>query len=393
MGMDLEQSDNYNSEDSPLIEASEEIQANQSIYNEYFTEDFAKLLSDKVLSLLSDIYFRTEFVGFDDTFPERNNPNHPIIYICNHSGMSFPWDAMILMSMYFKKTGYQLNKAFRGISAPILSQSVLMNPFMIPNLWKRAGGIDATFLNFETMMHYKDAQILIYPEGVAGIGKGFNNRYKLQRFSSSFIYNCIKYKTKILGTVTVNGEYLNPWAYSSKWVNRFVNKLGIPFFPLTIITPFLLIFPWMFYMGFPAKLTYVRCREIFPHELTSKNINDLSREELRAIAEKCRVLLQEDLDNAVKNYGQSPYQFKEFFKSIIDNWKLFPYTIPPAWPLLFYEFDRIQKVYEATGEIEEMQLGWGSTLRIIFRNPILLCYYIPILGWIPLLIKGYTKVD
>jgi hypothetical protein len=116
-----------------------------------------------------------------------------------------------------------------------------MNPFTIPNLWKRVGGIDATFLNFETMMYYKDHNILVYPEGVPGIGKGFDKKYQLQEFKTSFLRMSVKYKTDIIGISTINGEYINPWAYSSKFINRMMNKIGIPFLPLGFITPFILI--------------------------------------------------------------------------------------------------------------------------------------------------------
>jgi hypothetical protein len=38
-----------------------------------------------------------------------------------------------------------------------------------------------------------------------------------------------------------------------------------------------------------------------------------------------------------------------------------------------------------------MRIRWGTGLLWLLRNPIALCYYIPIIGWIPLAIKGYSK--
>ena len=81
-------------------------------------------------------------------------------------------------------------------------------------------------------MQYNDSNILIYPEGVPGIGKGFNNKYQLQRFSTSFIRMAIKYKTDIIPISTINAEYINPWSYNIGWITKLVNKIGMPFFKL-----------------------------------------------------------------------------------------------------------------------------------------------------------------
>jgi hypothetical protein len=33
----------------------------------------------------------------------------------------------------------------------------------------------------------------------------------------------------------------------------------------------------------------------------------------------------------------------------------------------------------------------GTWLRMLWRNPITLAYFVPVLGWIPLAIKGYRN--
>ncbi len=370
---------------------TEELKQNQKIYDDYLDMEFGQFLSEEITEFLAKYYFRAELIGFDGKMPERENPERPIIYISNHSGMAFPWDGMIMSTLFFQRENYTFDKAFRPVVAPILSQSLLMNPYMIPHLWRRVGAIDATFKNLETMMHYQGGNIMIYPEGVPGIGKGFNNKYKLQRFSSSFVYNSIKYKTNVIGIVTVNGEYLNPYSYSVKWIDRLVKKVGVPFFPMGFLTPFLLLVPWIFYMAYPAKLKFVRCRALKPYEMTDKSIEELSKEDLRAIAEECRKQMQEDLDKAIEIHGKDPFEWKEHFQILKKNWRLFPFTVPLGWPLLFAEFENKYKHFQKTGEKKSLDLGFGSVLRILFQNPITICYYIPILGWIPLLIKGFRK--
>ena len=203
------QSQNKRISDSELLQL---VAANKKIYWEHYDPVFLRNLIDQVMAVVDETYFRSRFVGFSE-LPQRNNPKRPLIYAGNHTGMSFPWDAMIFVGGFFKKHGYDTSKSLRALTAPMLSKTALMNPFLMKDVWKKAGGIDANTLNFETMMEYQDSDLLIYPEGVPGIGKGFNKRYQLQRFSTSFLRMSIKYKTDIIPFATINGEYINPYSY------------------------------------------------------------------------------------------------------------------------------------------------------------------------------------
>ncbi len=370
----------------PLPEHLERIYLNKKIYHEYFDVSFCKSLANPVLDLLDDVYFRTELIGFDEPI-ERNHPDHPVILASNHSGMSFPWDAMMFIVKMFRENDYDHTKTPRALVAPMLSMTTLMNPYQIQNAWKKAGGIDATFLNFETMMQYPHSNLLLYPEGVPGIGKGFNRKYQLQKFATSFIRMSLKYKTDIVPYATVNAEYLNPYTYSFDWINNLVKKIGIPFFPIGIIIIPLLLFPWIFYMGFPAKLIFVRGKRIRPYEWLEKPYEETTEEEIYEIRQKIHQQMQEELDEAVEQYGQQPFKWGEFWRLAWKNISKFPYYTPLGWPFLFEDFKR---QYNKNPEKPvEMYLGWGAIFRFIFRNPITIAYFIPLLGWIPLLIRGY----
>lgn len=361
------------------------IEENKRIFDSKFDAEYMRGLNHEIVEMLN-WYFRPVFVGFDE-MPERNNPDHPIIYACNHSGMAFPWDAMIFGAGLFEKHKYELNKLFRALAAPMLSASDLMNPFLLTDLWKRVGAIDATGLNFETMMHYKDSNVLIYPEGVPGIGKGFNRKYQLQTFSTSMIRMSIKYKTDIYGVSCINGEYINPLSYTSRRLNKLVNKIGVPYLPVALQTPLLLVQPWLFYYAFPAKLTYVLGRKYSPYEMVDKRpIEEVSQEEIQAIRDHVQAEMQKDLDKGVEEYGKKPYQWGEFLKSLLKHWWDLPYWTPIGWPAMFTEYDRRYQNGERTPK--GVTRGWFRFWRIAFKNPIVFAYYIPILGWIPILIKG-----
>ena len=360
------------------------IEENKKIYNEHFDLVFMRSLCQEVIDMLK-IYFRPVYVGFDE-MPERNNPDHPIIFACNHSGMAFPWDAIVFATGVLQKHDYQMKKLFRPLAAPMLSASKLMNPFLLTDIWKRVGAIDATGLNFETMMQYQDSNILIYPEGVPGIGKGFNNKYKLQTFSTSMIRMAIKYKTDIVGISCVNGEYINPGSYSIKAVNKIIQAIGIPFLPVAIITPLLLVQPWLFYYAWPAKLTYVMGNRYSPWKMTDKSWEEITQEDVKKIRDEIQADMQTELDHGVKKYGKKPYKWGEHFRNIFKHWRSLPYWTPVGWPALFSEYDR--RYYQDRELPTRITRGLFRFWYIVWKNPIVIAYFIPIIGWIPILYRG-----
>ena len=366
-------------------ELAEAIAANQAVIHQHFDLDFMRSLNHELVPLLNT-YFRPEFVGFDD-MPERAASDRPLIFACNHSGMAFPWDAIIFGSGLFAKHDYDMGKLFRPLAAPMLSASNLMNPFLLRDLWKRVGAVDATGLNFETLMNQSESNILVYPEGVPGIGKGFNRRYQLQTFSTSMIRMAIKYRTDIVAVSCINGEWINPFSYTSRWLNRQVNKIGIPYLPVALQTPLLLVQPWLFYYALPAKLTYVRGPRFSPSEMVAgKDIDDCSVEEIRRVRDAIQTAMQAELDAQVQRHGRSPYRMGEFLRHLAKHWRDLPYWTPIGWPSLFTEFDR--RYYSEPEPPQGIIRGWFRFWRIIWQNPIVLAYFTPVLGWIPIFLKG-----
>ena len=366
------------------------IVANQHIYDDYFREEFTQTLDENILQLLDRVWFRSELVGFDE-YPQRNNPDRPLIFASNHSGMAFPWDAIVALSHLWRHllaTKGNLSDLPRPLSAPLLSQTTLMNPYLVREFWKKCGSVDATTLNFETMMYYQDHNLMLYPEGVPGIGKGFNRKYQFQRLATSMVRLALQHGTDIMPFYTINAEYLNPYAYSFEPINRLTKKIGIPFLPLTLLLLLVLIQPWAFYLALPAKLTFVMGTRIRPSDLTSKTVDELTRDEYLALSEQIRQRMQAEMDAAVLAHGQQPYRWAELWQRIRENWRFFPFFLPFAWPAMFTEFERLY-VHEGRRHFR-MQLDKpGAWLKMMWRNPITLAYFIPLIGWIPLAIKGY----
>lgn len=360
------------------------LRENQKIYTQFLDLRFTHDLVKNVLEPIDECYFRSRFIGFEP-LPERNNPARPLIYASNHSGMAFPWDGIMFTMGLFKRSNYSLGRAVRVLTSPMLSHSTLMNPFLVENFWKKVGSVDATTKNFETMMHYQDSEVLVYPEGVPGIGKGFDKRYTLQRFATSFVRMSLKYKTDIIPFATVNGEYINPYVYHWEKLNRLANKVGIPFLPVGFMTLLIPFQPWLFYFGFPAKLTYVMGQRIKPYEMIDKPLERITEEELRALTDAIKKQMQEELAHAVQRYGSEPYSAKEFVANCRKNAKRFPYFLPFFWPSLFAECAFLSR----DGNAHELKIDLLSGVRAFRHSPLALAFFLPLLGWIPILWRGW----
>ncbi len=364
------------------------IEKNKGIYTRWFDPGYASSVQRNLGEGLDRNYFRLRWVGFDD-MPQRNNPERPLIYFGNHSGMTFPWDALMLSSGMLKRVGFRFEHLWRPLVAPQLNKILLMNAFLIRDFWRRCGGVDATTLNFETMMQYQDSNLFIYPEGIGGISKGFNHRYEVQRFATSFVRMSLKYKTDIIPISTVNGEYINPHSYNFAWVNRLSSKIGIPFLPITWLLVLLPLFPWLFYFAFPAKLTFVRGTRMSPWQWIDKPFEQISQKEIEDITERVRSQFQADLTKAVGEYGKEPYEGWRLLKLNVKNWSQLAFFHSPGWPLLFAEHERLYN--KSGGQPFHLHTGPFSLIKALIMNPSTWAFFIPVIGWIPILIRGYRK--
>lgn len=373
-------------------ELLELIKKNKGIVSQYYDVEYVESLIKHLFDGLIKNYYRPEFIGFDE-YPQRNNPDVPLMFVSNHSGMAFPWDAMVFGSGLYQICKAKNEKQIKALTAPMLSETNLMNPYMIPDFWKKVGGIDATSLNFETMMHQKEHDILIYPEGVPGIGKGFDKRYQLQRFSTSFVRMALKYKTDIIPVFSINGEHINPYSYRSKTINNIIQKIGIPYLPVGILTLLIPIFPWLFYFGMPAKFYFVKGTRIRLSDILDyDNFEELTEAQIKQVRDEIHRQMQLDIDNAAAKYAQQPYQWKDLFKKWKANFSRFWFFFPPTWHFAFAEHERQYNLYLTKKRPILMKKGFWAIFPWVFNNAFSLFYYLPILGFIPLAFRGYSEI-
>ena len=351
--------------------------------DQYYDPEYARSICMNVLDFLDKYYFRARMVGFD-SLPHTETDGTPLIYAGNHSGMAFPWDALVFASTIFRRQGYSEKHPVRALVAPALSRMRVLHPFFLDNFWHRIGGVDATLHNFDALVDRPNQAVIVYPEGIEGIGKGFDHRYQLQRFSNSMIRMALKYRTDIVPVLTINGEYINPYGYRVDLINQIAQQIGIPFVPVGPLTTLVGLFPWSFYFGLPARLTYVKGRRIRIDELTDQSYEKISQKEMRRLREVVQKHFQDELNEAVSNYGNDPYELDELKELWWENRDKLAYILPTGWPLLFQEHERL---FIASKDKKSVKMDHGNLAYAyaLFRNPGVLAYHMPGLGWPALL--------
>ncbi len=312
-------------------------------------------------------YFRTRLIG-----AERLPKDGPVILAGNHSGSSFPYDGMALDGMLWHRDGMRPEAKCRSVYAKMLSVTWWMRPFGIDNFWRRCGGVDMTFDNFDRLLARGD-RILYYPEGVPGIGKGFAKRYQLQRFSSSFATLATRHRAPVVPIYVINAEWVIPFSFMIRPLDRLLDRLfKVPFLPLPA-GPLAVIFPFLWYLALPARMIFVVGKPIDVAERArAAGVADLpedDRERGRAVAENIRRGMQERLTALVERYGQRPYQFRSLWREIKRRgWRWLGIT-PWAWVLGFPRLDRDRHRPPARNRLHALLRDWD-----------LLLYYLP-LGW------------
>ena len=99
--------------------------------------------------------------------------------------------------------------------------------------------------------------------------------------------------------------------------------------------------------------------------------------------------MKNDLDMAVEKYGKRPYHFRGFFKLIFKKPFKIPYILPSGWPLMMLEHER--QFLRGDGKPVKMNFSFFSMFIWLFKTPHSIFFYIPVLGWIPLIIRMLKK--
>ncbi len=154
------------------------------------------------------------------------------LIVANHSG-TVPYDGAMI------KTAI-LNEHSKRHDARFLVEDFVYHMPMLGTLMYRIGGVRACQENAERLLNAGHL-VVVFPEGVKGIGKYYSERYKLQRFGrGGFVKLCIKTQTPLIPVAVVGAEEIHPILFKS---NILAKTIGVPYIP---ITP---TFPWLGLLG------------------------------------------------------------------------------------------------------------------------------------------------
>lgn len=340
---------------------------------EPFDPGYARAAVEQVMAAPVDHWFRARLVG-----TENLPADGPCILAANHSGNALPYDAMVLDAHLWRHHGYDPAAKARAVFEKELTLAWWMRPYGIDDFWRRGGGVDMTFDNFDRLLTRGDT-VLYFPEGVPGIGKGFNHRYELQRFSSSFVTLAARHRAPVCPLYIVNAEWLVPFGYTFKSLDRLLEKLfHVPFLPFPY-GPVAALWPWVWYLAFPAQLTFVIGKPIDMRARTdAAGITDLQTPDLaavRRVAAEVRDEMQAELTRLVAEYGQRPWDFRGLWASLKEAKRrgVLGRTIPTGWPAAWSVFQRNFGRPPARNRLHAILRDWD-----------LIGFYLPFVGW-PLL--------
>lgn len=344
--------------------------AEQLPYYDPFDPDYVESLLEEVFDPMVRHYFRSRLVGV-----ENIPAGGPAVLAANHSGNSFPYDGMVFDGMNWHREGYPRQGKLRGVFEKELTTSWWMRPFGVENFWRRGGGVDMTFDNFDRLLE-RGERVLYFPEGVPGIGKGFFRRYQLQRFSSSFVTLADRHRAPVIPVYIVNAEWTIPFCFTIPWLDRLVQKVaGVPFLPLPL-APLGIVFPLFWYLALPVQMVFVVGEPLDVAAFVARSREEHTgleeREVMRRAADSIRRHMQDALDVHVERYGQKPFGARSLWKHWRENWRQLHRILPLGWPVAFLRHDRDRKRPPARNRLHAFLRDWD-----------LIGFYLPF-GW-PLL--------
>ncbi len=184
---------------------------------------------------LYDHYFRVESIGAEK-IPSRG----PAILAANHAGM-LPLDGLMLYLDVLRRTEPP------RLVRPVADWFVPLLP-LVSTIYARGGVVSGSRRNVARLLESGEL-IELFPEGVAGIGKPFSERYHLQGWTVGHAELAIRHRVPVVPVGIIGSE--------EQWIEilrlRRFHLFGAPYLPVPL---FLLPLPvrYHIYYGEPLVL-------------------------------------------------------------------------------------------------------------------------------------------
>ncbi len=176
-----------------------------------------------IVEFLYRSYFRTTVEGIDNVPAEGR-----CIVVANHSG-ALPLDGLMLRAAL--RIEHKQKRDLRWLAEDFVYYLPFAGVFM-----NRVGAVRACPENAERLLE-KESIVGVFPEGVHGIKKLFQERYRLQRFGrGGYIRLCLRMRAPIVPCAIIGAEESSPLLYRLEGLTEL---MGLPYFPITPTFPFL----------------------------------------------------------------------------------------------------------------------------------------------------------
>ncbi|GHB52270.1 acyltransferase [Streptomyces cirratus] len=185
---------------------------------------------DRLLDWLVDEYFRLEVTGWENIPAEG-----PAVLVANHSG-AWGLDAFVLQKVLVRR----IDRPLHVPAAPFVFRVPVIGSYARK---KGAIPLDPT-LGWERLA--AGELVGVFPEGIAGLEKPFEERYRLRPFSPGFAVTAARAGAPVVPVSVVGAEEACPRLGE---VPALARLLGLPYFPLT--PPFPLPAKWLVTIGEP----------------------------------------------------------------------------------------------------------------------------------------------
>jgi 1-acyl-sn-glycerol-3-phosphate acyltransferase len=167
-------------------------------------------------------YFRVEAHGVERV------PEGRVLLVSNHAGQIPVDGAMVAISLFLEAEPPRIARSMVEKWVPTL-------PF-VSVFFSRCGQVVGTPENCRWLLEH-DQAILVFPEGVKGVSKTFDKRYRLQEFGLGFMRLALESRAPIVPVAVIGSEEQAPALYN---FTRLAKVIGTPSFPVTPTFPFLL---------------------------------------------------------------------------------------------------------------------------------------------------------
>jgi len=199
--------------------------------------------SEPLFKFLFDNYWRVELQGLDN-LPQEGGA----ILVGNHSG-ALPLDATMLC--------YALSNVWKpGRVVRPLFDSFVEDMGLVADAYRKLGGAPARYAVADELLS-RDEMALIFPEGVNGVAKLFDERYQLRRFATSAARLSLRHRVPIIPFAVIGAEETYPVIGRSRRLGRL---LGAPYLPITPLFP---LFGLGGLLPLPTRWTMIFGRRIY----------------------------------------------------------------------------------------------------------------------------------